>query len=142
VTSDGSPGDGEAPFARWQERWFGVWREFGAGYERCPSIEEFVDASWAHPRRADIVEYLSDAPIVATTSRLAIPWATGSGDGRQSVSYRSDGEWLWLDDLGYYVEHHGVRLPDAFVAAIEARSFVAPAQLDRDPSELAWPPVG
>jgi hypothetical protein len=133
---------GADPFATWPERWFGCWREFGRGYERCPAVGTFVDGSWAHPRHADIVAYLSSAPVVATTSRSAIPWAIGPGDGRSTVSYRSDGGWLWLDDLDYYVAEHGVRLPDAFVAAIEARAYTPPDDLGADIDDLPWPPVG
>ena len=130
------------PFAHWDERWFGCWREFGPAYARCPSIESFVDRSWAHPRRADLVAYLAAAPIVASTSRTAIPWARGPGDGRSVVSFRSDGRWLWLDDLDYYVAEQDVRLPDAFVADIEARGFRPPAELEVDMKDLPQPPVG
>ena len=133
---------GGDPFATWSEHWFGCWREFGRDYERCPAIETFVDESWTHPRHDDLVAYLSTAPVVATTSRTALPWALGPGDGRSTVSYRSDGTWLWLDDLDYYVAQHGVRLPDTLVAAIETRAYAPPDELTADIDDLPWPPVG
>ena len=58
------------------------------------------------------------------------------------MSWRSDGTWLWLDDLDYYVTEQGVRPPDALVAAIEAHGFTPPPALTADVAELPWPPVG
>jgi hypothetical protein len=134
----------QASYANWPFKWFGCWRELGSAYSSCPSIEEFVDEDWQYSRRADLVDYLSSAPIVATTSRMAFPWAKGRGDSRSSVSYRTDGVWLWLDDLDYYVTEQSVRLPDAFVAAIEERHFKPPSDDDLgsfNPMDLPWPPV-
>lgn len=129
-----------SPFAAWPHRWFGCWREFGRGFMRCPSIVDFVDEGWQHPRRADLVRYLTRAPSIAVTSRLAIPWARGDGDDRSAVSYRSDGVWLWLDDLDYYVAEQAVRLPDAFVAHIEQSGYRTRRRLRVDPATLDWPP--
>lgn len=128
-------------FVNWPHKWFGCWREFGAQYARCPSIDDFVDEGWGYARLEPLLGYLSRAPVIATTSRLALPWAKGPGDGRSSVSYRSDGVWLWLDDLDYYVREQSVRPPDAFVARIEERSFEPPPQLEISPADLSWPPA-
>ena len=129
------------PFETWPFTWFGCWREFGQGYARCPSIEDFVDPGWDYGDRDRLVRYLVEAPLVATTSRLALPWAKGPGDARSSVSYRSDGVWVWLDDLDYYITEQALRLPDSFIAAIERRGFEPPAALDVDPMTLSWPPT-
>lgn len=129
-----------SPFADWPHRWFGCWREFGRGFTRCPSIDEFVDEGWQHPRRGDLVRYLSRAPSVAVTSRVAIPWARGEGDGRTSVGYRSDGVWLWFDDLDYYVTEQAVRPPDALVAHVEQNRYRPPRRLRVDRAALDWPP--
>lgn len=129
-------------FEDWPFTWFGCWREFGAAYARCPSIDDFVDPTWDYVDRDRLVAYLVGAPVVATTSRLGLPWAKGPGDGRSSVSYRSDGVWVWLDDLDYYIEEQSLRLPDSFVAAIEGRHFEPPAALEVDPMTLSWPPAG
>jgi hypothetical protein len=128
-------------FGAWPYRWFGCWREFGPSYARCPTIEDFIDPSWAYGDRDRLVRYLVGAPIVATTSRLGLPWAKGQGDDRSSVSYRSDGVWVWLDDLDYYIIEQSLRLPDSFVAAIEGRDFEPPTDLDIDPMALSWPPT-
>ena len=127
-------------FTTWPHFWFGCWSEFGEHYIDCPSIQDFVDKAWHYPNVDSMVTYLTIAPIVATTSRMAIPWATGSGDGRSSISYRTDGIWLWLDDLDYYVLHHHVRLPDSFVKHMENINYKAP-QITLDMERLPWPPI-
>ena len=129
-------------FATWPFRWFGCWREFGPAFGRCPGIDEFVDEGWHHARVDELVRYLARAPMVSVTSRLALPWARGEGDDRASVAWRTDGVWLWLDDLDYYVADQSVRPPDAFVARIEARDFAPPKRLRIDRSVLEWPPEG
>lgn len=128
-------------FAIWPHRWFGCWREFGPAYELCPSIDEFVDEDWLHESIDELVRYLARAPVVAVTSRLALPWARGEGDDRTSLAWRTDGAWLWLDDLDYYVATQSVRPPDAFVAHIEARLFALPKRLRIDRDVLDWPPI-
>ena len=128
-------------FSNWPTYWFGCWSEFGDDYSKCPSIDEFVDTNWEYPNLSKLVEYLTIAPIIATTSRMAIPWAKGEGDNRSSISYRSDGKWLWLDDLDYYVREHKLRLPDRFVNDIEIANFTLPNELIIDPQQLDWPPI-
>ena len=48
---------------------------------------------------------------------------------------------MWLDDLDYYVAEQGIRLPDAFVAAIQGWDYSPPTDLDVDPQDLPSPPV-
>jgi hypothetical protein len=31
------------PATDWNNRWFGVWRETGATYSACPSVQDFMD---------------------------------------------------------------------------------------------------
>jgi hypothetical protein len=128
-------------FEQWTNRWFGCWAEFGERYSACPKLEDFIDLQWQHPQIDKIITYLKNAPVVATTSRLAIPWARGDGDGRSVLSYRTDGVWLWLDDLDYYVLAIRVRLPDAFVKHIETVDFKFPAAESISPHQLQWPPI-
>ena len=41
-------------------------------------------------------------------------------------SVRTDGEWLWRDDLSYYVRRHDVRIPDDFLESIRRRHYIVP----------------
>ena len=129
-------------FSTWPHFWFGFWAEFGEQYSKCPSIKEFIDPLWNYKSIEQLVGYLKSAPLIATTSRLAVPWAMGVGDERSSISYRSDSVWLWLDDIDYYLTQHKLRLPDNFIVHIEQNNYVPPTELKKDFSELPCPPVG
>ncbi|MBO4165282.1 hypothetical protein [Micromonospora antibiotica] len=51
------------------------------------------------------------------------------GSGRHIVggaSVLTDGEWLWRDDLRFYVETYHARLPEDFLAAIRANNYEIP----------------
>ena len=43
--------------------------------------------------------------------------------------YYCDDVWCWPEGLAHYVETHGIRLPDEFVAHVAARAFRAPDAL-------------
>ncbi|MEU8377398.1 hypothetical protein AB0C22_30405 [Micromonospora sp. NPDC048894] len=51
------------------------------------------------------------------------------GRGRHLVggaAVLTDGEWLWRDDLRFYVATYHVRLPESFLAAIRMNSHHVP----------------
>src|SRR4051794_5553433 len=35
----------------------------------------------------------------------------------------TDGQWLWREDLAYYVKQHNVTLPEEFLHLIRARNY-------------------
>lgn len=39
---------------------------------------------------------------------------------------RTDGEWLWRDDLANYVRRHHVQIPDEFLESIRQRHYIVP----------------
>ncbi len=55
--------------------------------------------------------------------------------------FRSDGVWLWPDDLGHYVEHHNIVLPDRFLEHIRALKYQAPSGVAVPIELLPWPPA-
>ena len=127
----------------WTHRWFGVWQETGDAYRNCPSITEFIDPGAATQYDIDAVaSYLENAQVVATTSRLGFPCAVTGKQFGGSVSYRTDGVWLWLDDLAYYVREHNIRIPDKMLETMQRNNFVPPPVSDVDVEKLEWPPVG
>ncbi|WP_433233370.1 hypothetical protein ACQP2H_15940 [Micromonospora sp. CA-248260] len=51
------------------------------------------------------------------------------GSGRHLVggaSVMTDGEWLWRDDLRFYVATYHARLPEGFLATIRASDYHVP----------------
>lgn len=85
--------------------------------------------------------YINTAFIIATTSRLSIPWAIGNDARRTSISYRSDDTWVWLDDIDYYISEYNLRLPDNFVIHIEKNNYIPPKKINKDIEQLPFPPV-
>jgi hypothetical protein len=128
--------------ARWPYKWFGAWREYGPAYQRCPSVQEFVNPSVnANYDKARLRHYLSESTIVASTSRINFPCPFTGRRTTGPLSFRTDGHWLWLDDLPDYIDNHNVAIPDAFLRDIESNGYVPP-QFDSNAMEhLEWPPV-
>ena len=126
----------------WNQTWFGVWRETGDAYRKCPSIKEFV--SPAVSERYDkhcIAHYLSSAKIVAATSRIGFPCVVCGTSFTGSISYRTDGRWLWLDDLSHYVQEHNVAIPTAMLETIQRHDYEPPDVTDNQVDALEWPPI-
>jgi hypothetical protein len=58
-----------------------------------------------------------------------------------SISFRSDGIWLWLDDLPEYIDKFNVALPSAFLGNILQNQYVPPPVGKEAAKKLEWPPV-
>lgn len=128
---------------KWPYRWFGVWREHGSAYRNFPSVFDFVVPEVNKDySKDDLRSYLASAPILATTSRANFlnPFTSERCSG--SISFRTDGEWLWLDDLAEYVFFNGVVLPKVFLECIQRRGFVPPDNVAEESiANLDWPNV-
>ncbi|HEX2532378.1 MAG TPA: hypothetical protein VHK69_01510 [Chitinophagaceae bacterium] len=123
-------------------KWFGPWKEYGKGYEHCPSIYAFVDpAVNARYNREGIGYYLRNATILAATSRRPFPSPFTGVATFGSLSCRTDGVWCWLDDLADYVERHGVVIPEEWYAFMQQHEFVPPAVDPTSPGDEDIPEV-
>jgi hypothetical protein len=122
----------------WPYRWFGVFRERDDEPSQYPLLTEFQEPEWRLAESRKIVNYLNSAPNVLVTcaGQMSCPLC---GLVLSRGSWRSDGVWLWPDDLGHYVEMHQVTLPDRFADWIEERDFVPPTSCSVPVSELPWP---
>jgi hypothetical protein len=126
----------------WNHEWFGVWMESGAAHEKCPSIRDFIDKqSPDYHDKDQLAKYLETAQVVATTSRLRFPCVLTGKKFVGSLSYRTNGKWLWPDDLAYYVREHHVRLPTKMVEAIRQSAYKTPVVSDETISNLERPPT-
>jgi len=127
----------------WPYKWFGIWKEMGPGYNSCPSVYDWIDpeevASYGDdlPR---IKNYLRKATIIVTTSAMAFPnIISGKSKREDSVSYQTDGTWVWFDDLAEYVELNNVALPRNFYTHMKKHSFIPPDASNVNPDDLDWP---
>jgi len=105
----------------------GMVRELGPAGPRLTreSIFEAV-ADEELPDVAEVVRYLRAGHVLIDVLDVA----NDAFDPEQQVvngpTIRTDGDWLWREDLAYYVRRHRVRLPEDFLALIRARNYVVP----------------
>jgi hypothetical protein len=102
----------------------GFW--FSEYEPELPSPWDYVDGTWDHAERMRVVDYLKAAPEVEwwrgySTCRFC-------GDPRNGTTDRSDGVYLWPDGFAHYVERHGVRPPELFVAHVRRALVSAPGK--------------
>lgn len=73
--------------------------------------------------RESVLSYLrSAAPILSTTGKAPDVFDAASGDV-VPMSLRSDGEWVWSDAHGYYLERYGMVTDQAFLDHIRRRDY-------------------
>jgi hypothetical protein len=124
----------------WEHRWFGFWSEYGPSFSRCPSIREFL-----RPRSGGsydcnaVATYLSTAHVIMSTSRMAWPNPFGLSARPTSLSMRTDGVWVWPDDLAEQVEELGVALPTSLLEHMARNGFRPPGVSEQQIQELEWP---
>lgn len=124
----------------WPYRWFGVWKEYGKGYEAYPSILDFVDEGLNGTYdRSRLVKYIRSGYALATTSRRYYPHPLTGVIKMGSICYRTDGVWLWLDDLAEYIEKNNVVIPQAWYAHVQSNQFIIPVLGGAVSGSLDWP---
>ena len=126
----------------WQHKWFGVRRELEPEYQLCPSITDFLRAE--HPANVhaeDTARYLETAQVIAITSRLRVPCVLTGKTFIGSLAYRTDGEWLWPDDLAHYFREHDIQLPQAMLETMKRNGFQPPPVSAEAIANLEWPPI-
>lgn len=77
-----------------------------------------------------VVDYLVNAPIVVRTTALKRDAISGQ-DAVVPQSIRSDGEWVWSDEVAYYVEKYLVKPNDEFLAFVKSHP-TPPTELTED----------
>lgn len=111
----------------WPYKWFGFWKEYGPNYAKYPSAFVFVDKE--RNQRYDKVrlkEYLDKGIVVASTSRVNFPSPFTGKPGDGAISFRTDGTWVWFDDLFDYIDEHDLAVPDQWYEHIKKNNFTVP----------------
>ena len=128
---------------QWPHLWFGVWKEYGPRFQNCPSAFSFIDHELNQTyQKTRLTAYLTSAHILGTTSRINFPNPFTGELVNGSISYRTDGKWLWLDDIADYIVHHDLVLPTMWLAEIETRNYTPPDFVEDEVIErLDWPVI-
>lgn len=101
----------------------GFWRRDYVPDCALPDPRELVDEGWPLEERVRVAEYLRRGEVLASylgysscRFECGLPWTfMGKSD-------LGDDRYLWPEGLAHYVEHHAVRLPEAFLAHVAERA--------------------
>lgn len=70
-----------------------------------------LDPTWTpldEAERRRVCNYLDNGGLVLRVTMLTADRLDPARGDAVPVNVRTDGQWLWSDQLGYYVEHHGI----------------------------------
>jgi hypothetical protein len=105
----------------------GFFRELGP-----EPVEVYAESIHAHlapeplPDIDRVLRYLQDGHDLIDVMG-AEPDVLGSGQHLAGgASIMTDGEWIWREDLRFYVATYHVQLPDDFLASIRANDYQVP----------------
>ncbi len=125
---------------KWPHKWFGIWKEYGDDYKRLVSIKDFVYPEIVKGYNIEgVKDYLTNSQLLSTTSRVAFPCPFTGDLHDGSISFRTDGEWLWLDDLPYYIEEFQVAIPPNFYKKINNSRYRPVKVWEGNAEGLDWP---
>ncbi|KAB1162258.1 hypothetical protein F6X68_00850 [Micromonospora sp. AMSO12t] len=108
-------------------RFAGMFRELGpVGLDLVQeSIFDNVSAEEL-PDVDEVVRYLRGGYVLIDMMDLADDPFDSTRQIMNGSTIRTDGDWLWRDDLAYHVHRHRVALPDEFLALIRERRYTVP----------------
>lgn len=97
-------------------------RHRGADGRPLAPLDELDDVE-----RARIADYLTAAPVVLMCSGFDPDPFDPAAPAQVPLHLHTDGEWVWSESLGYFVERYGVAPEDALVHHLRARDYRCPA---------------
>lgn len=89
----------------------GFYRQLLHGNAQGPDLGEAVAHPIPEAERDVLSRYLRECPVLAATSRSADDVLDPTKTKVSRINIHTDGEWEWPEDLAYYVETYGARLP-------------------------------
>lgn len=123
--------------AAWPHKWFGCWREDGEGYEKCPSITSWPTGKPPDEEVATVVASLAQGQVVCVSQTLGRSCHLCKHEFEPSLSWLSDGVWLWPEDLVHYYQDHYLSLPEDLRKRLLAYDVDNPPHVDS--KALDWP---
>lgn len=126
----------------WPFQWFGFWKEYGIGYENCPSIHDFIDVevNKRYDKQA-LINCLKHSHVLVTTSAVSFPSPISGKVGNEEASIQTDGEWLWFDAIILSIEFDGLVIPTRWYKEMEVRGFNSGNVTEDMIAQLNWPPL-
>ena len=128
-----------ATFSSWTPNWFGYFSVDAKTNNVFPNFDEFVDNCWDPSDKKLIISYLKDAVIVISAGQSPLMCHLCLENLGDRSQHRSDNEWVWPAALWHFVEHHGIRLPERFLAHIRNNKYQPPKVIDVKIQDLPFP---
>lgn len=119
-------------------RFFGFFREQSNAMGSTLSIRDFIVGQ--RPDDARAAAYLRAGTVLLEADELVRDVLDPAAAVIGTLCLRSDGEWIWPDDLAHYTQVYGLRLPTELEARMRQASWIcpvlAPADVERALSAL------
>lgn len=64
--------------------------------------------------------------MVATTSNRNFPSPFNSEIESGTISFRTDGKWVWLDNISKFIDHNDLAIPENWYKEILNSNFIIP----------------
>ncbi len=103
----------------------GFFREMEHAKQDLPSVHERIGALDSAVKQA-LVDYLRAGAGVAMAPGLATDIVDPSAGSAGALGILTDGEWVWPNELAYYVERYDIALSDEFVAHARSNDWRVP----------------
>lgn len=128
-------------------RWYGFWKEQGPSYANFPSILESVSQDWPERQNNSLLHYLVTSPLLSVTFRGACLFCGELcyllKDEQLSTALRTDGVWVWPDEIVHYIEHHGVMIPSDMFSHIKKKRYrIKSVDVEEIASDFPTLPLG
>jgi hypothetical protein len=92
-----------------------------------PVLDDTLERADESTPRAQILDFLSGGSGVLRASGYSEDWLVPSHPLVVPIGFRTDGIWLWSEELAYYLRVHNIVPEAAFLAHMSQRRFVAAA---------------
>jgi hypothetical protein len=93
----------------------GFFRELRHGDPLGPSIADALDDPLAPGLREAVARYLEQGTVIVATTARADDVVDPTTRDVSGINVMSDGDYVWSEDLAYYVRTYGARVPDELV---------------------------
>lgn len=115
-----------------------VWTRLDVEKPRIAKVYDFADENGQpgfhedHPlvdadEREELVEYLSAGEPLLMTTALIDDIVDPSRTEVVPLTFRTDGHWIWVDAVAYYLEQHGLAPEPDLLEHLRARAGQRPA---------------
>jgi hypothetical protein len=93
----------------------GFFRQLRHGLPKGPDLHAAIKDPLPVEERGALAEYLRRCPVFDATSDRGDDVLDPSKREVSAINTHTDGEYLWPEDLAYYVETYGARPPADFL---------------------------